>query len=198
MEEAKREELKVNGFYEWSLTGKGSGCPDDDGEPNSVISYWEMSFEDEDENSIGKIDFKVVNQGEATNRGEDFYDVYDAEDSLHFEYYEHVAGLESLHELIVSDRVILLVEKDLAVFQPAQRFDVLQMIAQVFGDVVIVVRCDDSNGAVAAHLATVLDTLPNLPDEDPKVCWLYHNSQYLWTVKTLAEVTTPSESRGRE
>ena len=194
--EPEREELQVNGFYGWSLTAHGSACRNDDGEPNNVISEWDMSFEDEDENPIGKIDFKVVNQGEATNRGEDFYEVYDAEDSFHCDYYEHVADREDFEELLSSQRVILLVEEDLTVFQPAQRFDVLQIIEQVFADVVIVVRCDDSNGAVAAHLATVLNRLPNLPGEDPKVCWLYHISQYRWWVKALSEVSTSSDGAG--
>lgn len=184
------EELGISANYGWKLTGQGCSCSDDDGEPNEVISEWEVVFYADDDvgddkHEIGKIIFKVVNQGEATNRGEDFYDVYDSEDSFHFHYYEHVEGIDELDDLRSVSRVILLTDDDLAVFQSSQRFDVLQILSQVFSDVVIAVHCDDLNSAVGVQLATVFDELPRLRGDGPQEGWLYHNSRYRWLRKVL-------------
>ena len=177
-----QKELTVSAYYGWKLAGQGSASADDDGEPNAVISSWEIVLADEDEKEIGKLAFSVVNQGEAYNRGDELFEVYDSEDSFHFDYYEHIADRPGLEELMTSSRAILLSEVDLSDFQPVQQLDVLQILSQIFSDVVIAVCCEDRNSEAVAHLAAALAELPRLPSDEPKERWLYHDSKYRWMI----------------
>ena len=182
MPDGSKKELTLSASYGWQLTGIGSAY--NDGDPNVVISAWEIVLVDSEEKEMGKVAFSLVNQGEAYNRGDELFEVYDSEDSFHLDYYEHVAATPELEELLDSVRVILLAEKDLAVFQPAQRLDVLLILDQIFPEVVIAVWCEDRNSKVASHLATVLAEIPRLPSDEPKERWLYHDGKYRWMVET--------------
>ena len=187
------EEVKSKGWYHWELTGEGGAYPDGDGEPNRDTHPYKITIftsDDKAEVEIGKIAFKVVNQGRAVCQGISLYDLYDSEDSFHFDYYEHIADHDGedepddAEELHTADKVILLVQSDLEVFKPEHRFDVLLILEKLFADVTLVVNCEDRNSEVAKELATVFSELPRLDMDEPNEVWLYHDSKYRWIVKT--------------
>jgi hypothetical protein len=208
-DENKTKELSLTGDYVWKLTGKGMALPADEGEPNALISEWEIviadngidddvkdaaqpaleNVEDVEGVVLGKIVFRVVNQTAAYNRGEDLFEVYDSEDEFHLNYYEHVKERDESEGLLIAGNVILLTEDDLAAFQQVRRFDVLQILSEIFAEVVIAIWCKDQNSEVAVHLATAMDELPRLPADDSKEVWLYHDSRYEWLVETVVPVT---------
>jgi hypothetical protein len=186
------EEVKSKGWYHWELTGEGGAYPDGDGEPNRDTHGYKITIftsDDKAEVEIGKIDFKVVKQGRAVSQGISLYDLYDSEDADHFDYYEHIAPLDGADEsddadeLLVADKVIILVQSDLEAFKPEHRFDVLLILEKLFEDVVLVVNCDNGNSEVANQLATVFNVIPPLETDELDEVWFYHGSQYRWTVK---------------
>jgi len=181
------EELKLTMDYSWELTGHGSTHADETGEPNAVISEWEIVFRDFNNKLIGAVTFSVVNQGEACNLGENLTEVYDSEDDFHMDYFEHVMASEEKDDLLLSTRVVLVKEEEIQAFSEIHQLNVLNILERIFADTVVAVWCEDRDGNTTSKLSTVLHKLPKLPNDDPREVWLYHDSKYVWSLRKPPE-----------
>lgn len=189
--DSKKEpkELTIKGIYSWAMTSEGASCPDNERDPNVNHSHHTLTLLNGEEGEVCKIEFGVVHQAQAIRRGVSLFDLYDCEDQFHFDYFSriqpHVEKEEvdnDLVDLLEADKVILLVEDDLAGLTPDERFDMLQTLENIFADVLIAVCCVGQS-EISRQLATVFNKIPDLsPEGDDNEVWLFHDSKYRWIV----------------